>query len=219
MTTIEEPTYIPAAGRDWRLPFYDAMRWAFGAQPLARRLVEAAGPQAGEVVLDLATGTGAVALLLAERPGVQVIGVDPDPKALARAGRKARRAGVAERIRFERGYGQEIPVPDDSVDRVLCALAFHHLDAETKDRTLREVGRVLRPGGGLFVLDFGGHTTGADGWMARRVMRSELIRGNLGDAIPARMRAAGLTEVGEVESHVTARMGRVTLWHGAAPRA
>lgn len=69
------------------------------------------------------------------------------------------------------------------------------------------------------MLDFGGHTSDADGWMTRRVIKSELVRGNLGDAIPAKMRAAGLTEVGEVESHVTTRMGRVTLWHGAAPRA
>jgi ubiquinone/menaquinone biosynthesis C-methylase UbiE len=82
-----------------------------------------------------------------------VVGLDPDPKALAIAKRKAQRAGLA--IQLDQGFSDGLPYPDASFDRVFSSLMFHHLKAEEKAATLREVRRVLRPGGSLHLLDFG----------------------------------------------------------------
>ena len=92
-------------------------------------------------------------LLKRLHPDVDVAGVDPDPRALARAARKARRAGV--QVRLVRGFSDALNEPEGSVDRVFSSFMFHHLDRSEQVRTLAEVTRVLRPGGRLHLLDFG----------------------------------------------------------------
>jgi ubiquinone/menaquinone biosynthesis C-methylase UbiE len=86
-------------------------------------------------------------------PEAEVVGLDPDPKALARARRKTEAAGVA--IRFDAGFANELPYPDASFDRVFSSLMFHHLEREAKLATLRELRRVIAPSGSLHLLDFG----------------------------------------------------------------
>jgi SAM-dependent methyltransferase len=81
-----------------------------------------------------------------------VIGLDPDPAALAIARRKAARAGVE--FQLDRGYAGRLPYADGSVDRVLSSFMLHHLPGGQKLEALREVRRVLAPGGSLHVLDF-----------------------------------------------------------------
>ena len=83
-----------------------------------------------------------------------MIGLDPDPRVLAIAARKARRAGVT--LRLDRGYADRLPYPDGSVDRVLSAFMLHHLPADQQHDALREVRRVLAPGGRLHLLDIDG---------------------------------------------------------------
>jgi ubiquinone/menaquinone biosynthesis C-methylase UbiE len=87
-------------------------------------------------------------------PRAEVIGIDPDPGALRRARRKAARAGLP--VRVERGFAGELPFPDGSIDRVLSSLMLHHLDEDEKRRAMREIRRVLRPGGQLHLVDFAG---------------------------------------------------------------
>jgi ubiquinone/menaquinone biosynthesis C-methylase UbiE len=77
-------------------------------------------------------------------PGADVVGIDPDPLALARAQRKAR--GLSG-IRFERAYAQELPFADGEFDRVLSSMMLHHLDDDVKAGAAAEIHRVLRPGG------------------------------------------------------------------------
>ena len=91
------------------------------------------------------TGTGNLLLLAARAvPDATVIGLDPDPRVLAIAARKARRAGVT--LRLDRGYADRLPYPDGSVDRVLSAFMLHHLPADQQHDALREVRRVLGAG-------------------------------------------------------------------------
>jgi SAM-dependent methyltransferase len=59
-------------------------------------------------------------------------------------------------LRLEQGYADDLPHADGSVDRVLSAFMFHHLPPEAKQAMLREVHRVLAPGGALYLVDFEG---------------------------------------------------------------
>jgi len=189
--------YIPAAGRDWLLVFYDPLSKLLGTEAAHRELIEQARLRPGQRVLEIGCGTGNLTMLVkALHPAVDVVGLDPDQKALDRARRKADRQRVS--VTLDRGYSDELPYPDGSYDCVLSALMFHHLQRDVKSRTLQAVGRVLRPGGSLHVLDFGGSHDRADGFLARLLHRSEHVRDNSPDTILALMRNAGFVDPMEV---------------------
>ena len=166
MTTTEDRDYLPAMSRHMPLAFYDAFTRLLGARDAHWRLIAQAGIEPGATVLEIGTGTGAL-LLLAKRavPDATVIGLDPDPRVLANAARKARRAGVT--LRLDRGYADRLPYPDGSVDRVLSAFMLHHLPADQQHDALREVRRVLAPGGRLHLLDIDGSAPSAAGRLLR----------------------------------------------------
>src|SRR5262249_12966053 len=96
--TQHRPThdYLPAAGRDAFLPFYDAFTAVLGAAKLHRTLIDQAELTAGQRVLEIGCGTGNLTVRAKRaHPDVELVGFDPDPLALARAQRKARRlAGI-----------------------------------------------------------------------------------------------------------------------------
>jgi ubiquinone/menaquinone biosynthesis C-methylase UbiE len=190
-----ERGYLPAAGRAWALALYDPLVRLFGAESAWRSLVEQAELRPGHRVLDLGCGTGGLSLSIKRlHQNAEVVAVDPDPPALARAGRKAQRAGLA--IRFDRGFGDTLPYPDRSFDRVLSAFVLHHLPAEDKEPTLREAARVLADGGRLHLLDFGGpESAAATGFLSRRLHASHRLNDNFGDRIPALLRRAGFRDV------------------------
>jgi ubiquinone/menaquinone biosynthesis C-methylase UbiE len=153
-TTESRRPFLPGMGVDWLLPVYDSFTWLLGLDRVRRNFLFQARLQPGHRVLDIGCGTGTLAVLVKELlPSVDVTGVDPDDKAVARAARKARRRGV--NVRFDRGYADALAYPDASFDRVLSSFMFHHLDRGDKERTVREVRRVLRPGGSLHLVDFG----------------------------------------------------------------
>jgi ubiquinone/menaquinone biosynthesis C-methylase UbiE len=151
-----ERSYVPAMGKDVLIPLYDAVHRLLRVGRLHAEMVRRSDLRPGQRMLDIGCGTGNLLLALgARRPDLDLTGLDPDPKALSRAERKARRAGVA--VRWERGFSDELPYPDGSVDRVFSSLMLHHLDPPVKDATLAEVRRVLRPDGVLVLADFDGH--------------------------------------------------------------
>ncbi|MEV6603025.1 class I SAM-dependent methyltransferase [Kutzneria sp. NPDC051319] len=187
--TQHRPTsrdYLPAAGRDAFLPFYDAFTALLGAAKVHGALIDQAELAAGHRVLEIGCGTGNVTVRTKRiHPDVELVGSDPDPLALARARRKARNLNG---IRFEQGYGQQLPYADGSFDRVLSALMFHHLDHDTKVATAAEVARVLRPGGRLHLVDFVGHAHGIHGFLAQRMVKAA----HLDDDLAQLLGAAGL---------------------------
>ena len=178
-------------GKHWLLPLYDVVHHVFGLRPVHQEMISLAGLSAGDRVLDVGCGTGNLLRSTGKRHrDVELSGVDPDPKALARAARKARRARVA--VRFDRGFAQELPYPDGSFDRVFSSLMLHHLDTASKDALFAEVRRVLRPDGVLVLTDMvvDGHGHG-HGMGRKKGGMSKHLTDNVGDAVSRRIAAAG----------------------------
>jgi ubiquinone/menaquinone biosynthesis C-methylase UbiE len=115
-------------------------------------LVAAAGVQPGQRVLDVGCGTGYFARLLARAVGPDglVVGIDPSPEMVAYASRKA--AGVGN-CRFQVGTGESLDFPAEHFDLVVSSLVLHHLPKDLRVPALREMRRVLRPGGRLLVAE------------------------------------------------------------------
>jgi arsenite methyltransferase len=106
----------------------------------------------GETVLDLGSGAGADVLISARRvgPAGRAIGLDMTDEMLELARTNAARAGV-ENAEFVKGYLEEIPLPDASIDVVISNCVINL--AADKTRVLREAARVLAPGGRFAVSD------------------------------------------------------------------
>jgi demethylmenaquinone methyltransferase/2-methoxy-6-polyprenyl-1,4-benzoquinol methylase len=128
---------------------------SFGQDPRWRRaLVRAIDPQAGERVLDVATGTGMVAVALTRRSACEVVALDQSEAMLAEArARVARDSRLAARISLVRGEAEQLPFDDAEFD----ALTFTYLLRYVDDRaaTMRELARVVKPGGRIGMVEFG----------------------------------------------------------------
>jgi ubiquinone/menaquinone biosynthesis C-methylase UbiE len=195
METVER-AYLPAAGRDWALPVYDPLLKLLGADSARKTLLEQSDIPADGRVLDIGCGTGTMAVLIKQlRPDVDVVGLDPDPKALARARHKADRSAVS--IRFDHGFSDSLPYRDASFDRVFSSFMLHHLQAGKKEKTLRDVRRALKPGGSLHLLDFEEPETKRDGSFAR-LFHSSHLRANSHGRILSLMSEAGFLDAKRV---------------------
>jgi demethylmenaquinone methyltransferase / 2-methoxy-6-polyprenyl-1,4-benzoquinol methylase len=104
-------------------------------------------------VLDVATGTGAVAVELARRHGCRIVGLDQSPEMLASARERVSQAGLSVRIELVEGHADELPFADGTFD----GLTFTYLLRYVADpaATLRELTRVVRRGGTVAGLEFG----------------------------------------------------------------
>jgi ubiquinone/menaquinone biosynthesis C-methylase UbiE len=182
-----------------------------------QKLLKQAAVAEGHRVLDLGCGTGTLTLLVKRaRPKAEVIGLDADTNALKIAREKASREGL--QIRFGEAMAFQLPYTEGYFDRVLSSLLFHHLTRENKQRTLREVFRVLRPGGELHLLDWGEQR----GLMRIAFLLEQMFDGfrtttdNAHGLLPPMVHAAGFEEVHETSRHNTI-FGSISLYRGYKP--
>ena len=216
MTGHAEKAYLPAAGKDWALPLYDPFVKLTGGDAARRTLLEQAAISPGDRILDIGCGTGTMVVLIKRLyPGADVVGIDPDPKALARAEKKVARARVS--VRLDRGFSDQLPYADASFDRVLSSLMFHHIDANDREATLREVRRVLTPGGSFHMMDLSAPDHSHNG-LDQLLHSSHELKDNSDSRILALMKQAGFAESKKVsDGKMLFGLMRVGYFQGISP--
>jgi demethylmenaquinone methyltransferase / 2-methoxy-6-polyprenyl-1,4-benzoquinol methylase len=137
-------------------PRYDraAAVLSLGQDPRWRRFLVSRVPAGSRgTVLDVATGTGAVAIALARRYGCAVVGADQSPEMLAAARERLRDARLAERIDLVEARAEELPFDDAAFDHLTFTYLLRYV--EDVEATMCELARVVRPGGTVAMLEFG----------------------------------------------------------------
>lgn len=211
MTAPIRQSHRPGLGHAQLTPMYDIVAWLCGVPARHRRLLRDAEVRPDHAVLEIGCGTGNLVLRVKRsQPVARVRGIDPDPRALAIARRKATRAGLD--VTWDAGVAQRLPYADGIFDRVLSSFMLHHLDTEQRRAALEEACRVLTSGGSLHVVDFGGTTDHGDGFAARRLARTSRLADNYDDGLLSMMTEVGFARVVEVEHHVSRFLGRVTFY-------
>ena len=215
----DRSSYIPALRYEWLTGFYDTVMSRLLREVIFKRaLVQQARVVKGHRVLDLGCGTATLTILIKQaQPAAEVTGLDGDPKALEFAREKIARSKLV--IALDEGMSFNLPYPDNSFDRVISSLLFHHLTRENKERTLKEVYRVLRPGGELHVADWG---KASNMLMRTAFFLVQLLDGfkttrdNINGLLPAFFRKAGFTE-GQETAQYTTLFGTMALYKAWKP--
>jgi ubiquinone/menaquinone biosynthesis C-methylase UbiE len=145
---------------------YDLFVWlvSLGRERVYRgKALDLANLKPGESVLDVGCGTGTLAIAAKQRVGStgRVCGVDASPEMLARAGKKATKAGTE--VVFKNGVVEALPFPDGQFDAVLSTVMLHHLGPKARQQCAHEVRRVLKPGGRVLAVDFARPAQGTKG--------------------------------------------------------
>lgn len=219
---MQRPTksdYVPALGFHWLTPYYDSVVGStIRERSFKQALIAQARLAPGQRVLDLACGTGTLAIWIKQQqPQTDVTGVDGDPAILSLASRKALEARVS--VKFDHALSDSLPYPDAHFDRVVSSLFFHHLSWENKERTARELFRVLRPGGEIHVADWG---RAANALMRGLFMLIQLLDGfrntqdNVSGKLIALFEQAGFVEVAQRRTFSTI-FGTMALYSAVKP--
>jgi ubiquinone/menaquinone biosynthesis C-methylase UbiE len=204
--------YIPALSFKWLTPLYDPLlKWVMREETFKRRLIQQANIQPKMKVLDLGCGTGTLTLMIKHaHPEAQVTGLDGDPQVLEIAREKSR----STNIQWDEGLASCLHYPDSVFDKVVTSLVIHHLITEDKRRAFKEIYRVLKPHGELYILDFGAPHSFLTSFMTTYMRRLEQAADNFDGMIPLFVTEADFRSVKEAENFVTI-FGPLSLWRAA----
>ena len=146
--------FVPAAGRDFLTPIYDAgIRLLTNERRWRAALLAQVAPRPGETILDVGCGTGSFAILAKKAaPRSRVIGLDPDPRILARAAAKATAAGVD--IEWWQGFARDAADLGVAVDKTVSSLVFHQVPLAEKRAGIAAMVAVTLPRGEVHIADF-----------------------------------------------------------------
>ncbi len=210
--TSNKQDYIPALSFRFLTPFFDFIqRWLVRDVIYKRQLIEQADIQPGQRVMDLGCGTGTLAIMVKQaQPFTEVYGLDADPEMLGMARAKAAEQSVT--VAFDQGMTFALPYADESMDRVLSSIMIHHLKTSDKERTAREIYRVLKPGGQLHIIDFGKPSTPYTKLLGPFLYRFEEANDNIAGRLPEIFGAPGLVmrEMGDFQTF----FGTLTFLYG-----
>jgi len=146
-------------------PKWDSMRRGFFSEAVRERAFDAADVVAGRLAADIGTGAGFVTEGLLER-GLRIIAVDRSEAMLAEMKNRFGEGGAVE---YRIGEAESLPLEDSSVDYVFANMFLHHVEAPPA--AIREMARILKPGGRLVITDLDRHdfdflrTEHCDRWM------------------------------------------------------
>ncbi|KOV37711.1 methyltransferase type 11 [Streptomyces sp. XY431] len=221
---MTERSFTPAAGRFAPVRLYDPVV-ALTRERLWRSLVAMhVAPQPEDVVVDVGCGTGSLAVLLSRvEPRATVIGVDPDPEALAVARRKAAAAGAvpggAPEWRLSMGDDVAAIVGAGTADTVVSSLVLHQCPMPMKRAVLAAMHETLRPGGKLVIADYGKQRTAAMRLAFRFVQLADGradTQPNADGVLPRLIAEAGFENVRESET-VATLTGSLSLYVASRP--
>jgi len=220
MTTTSKD-FVPALGRAGNIDRYDRVialmtrerRWR-GA------LIELIDPQPGERIVDIGCGTGTLAIALGQKmPDAVVTGVDPDPAVLAIA--RAKAAAAAAPVSWVHAMGDAL---DDiphlaGCDRITSSLVLHQCPVAVKSSILRQKWRLLRPGGQMFIADYGEQRSVLMRLLFRQVQMIDgfdLTEPNAKGCLPGLIEAAGFEAVAE-RAVIATPTGSISLYSAVKP--
>ena len=220
MTTTSND-FVPALGRAGNIDRYDRVIALMTRERRWRSaLVELIDPQPGERVVDIGCGTGTLAIALWQKmPDAMVIGVDPDPAVLAIA--RAKADAAAAPIDWVHAMGDAL---DDiphlaGCDRIVSSLVLHQCPVAVKSSILRQKWRLLRPGGQMFIADYGEQRSVLMRLLFRQVQvidGFDLTEPNAKGCLPGLMEDAGFEEVAE-RAVVATPTGSISLHSAVKP--
>lgn len=212
---MNQREFVPAAGHDVFLPLYDPLVNLMGFDRARRDLISGANIELDHRILDIGCGTGTLLVNLKRQyASAQVVGLDPDPKALRRARIKAARAAVS--VQLDQGRADQLPYKKESFDRVFSSFMFHHLNEPERENMLVEVLRVLKPGGSFHFVDF--IIDEKSSRFADRLFRSHAqMKANSDERIRGLMGQVGFTNLVKVkEGNMLFGLLRTAYYHASA---
>ena len=208
--------YTPALGFDWLSIWYDlAIKLTMPEGKFRSLLIDHLKPSAGEYILEFGFGTGANLLLAAKRsPQSQFKGLDIDPKILKIANKKLIRHKLDIPLKLYEGC--LFPFESNSFDKVYSCLVFHHLDKKAKLKSLREIYRVLKPGGKIIIGDWG---KAKSKMMRKAFYLVQILDGfkttndNVDGLLPKYMKIAAFNAVSEI-GFINTKLGSFCYYEG-----
>lgn len=194
---MAERSFIPALRYNWLTKFYDFLLGiTFPEKKIKHALIKQCMFNGNENLLDFGTGTATLSLLIKQQyPNISVTGIDVDGKILEIAREKG-----GSVIQLQQYDGSHIPFAENTFDKIISSLVFHHIPTTNKKVVLRELYRILRPGRELHIADFGKaknlYTKLAFG-IFRRMDGEENTRVNSRGLLPDYIQNAGFRNVEE----------------------
>jgi ubiquinone/menaquinone biosynthesis C-methylase UbiE len=153
---MEPATYIPALKYRGLTRFYDWLIATFLREKTWKDfLIQSFAQQNPKSILDIGAGTGTLSMMMSRKfPMAQIQALDGDTEILKIAAGKSTKGGY-QNIQLKEGLSFQLPYSDNSFDAVTCSLMLHHLSNADKNRTMKEVFRVLKPSGIFAIADWG----------------------------------------------------------------
>jgi len=182
---MSEAKFVSALRFKWLTPLYDFfIGRTMPENKIKQSLIDISYLTDHASVLDFGCGTATLTIMAKEhRPAIKITGIDIDKSILNNAAEKINQKGLD--IKLTDYDGERLPFEDNSFDRIISCLVFHHLETPAKQMILAEIFRVTKNNGQLFIADFGR----SDLWYQRLLFN--LIRG-LDGYKPTNANAKGL---------------------------